>query len=151
MNTNKITKITEFLLGLLFGLGLILSGMTNPAKVQNFLDLTGMWDPSLALVMGGAIAVGVFAFTFAKRKKQSILGQVMDWPTETKITYRLCIGSALFGIGWGIAGFCPGPALVAMASGVKQAFIFVVAMLVGSLLCQLRDKLRSKIDNKLEQ
>jgi uncharacterized membrane protein YedE/YeeE len=147
MNTNKVAKITEFLLGLLFGLGLILSGMTNPAKVQNFLDLNGMWDPSLALVMGGAIAVGFFAFALAKQKKQSLLGQVMDWPSETKITYRLCIGSALFGIGWGIGGFCPGPALVAMASGVKQAFIFVAAMLVGSLLCQLRDKLRSKIDN----
>lgn len=147
MNHNKITKITEFLLGLLFGLGLLLSGMTNPKKVQDFLDVTGTWDPSLALVMGGAIAVGIFAFSFAKRQQKSLFGQPMDWPSESKVTYRLCIGSALFGVGWGLAGFCPGPALVAMASGIQEAIIFVVAMLAGSLLCQLRDKLRSKIQS----
>ncbi len=145
MNTNKFAKISEFLLGLLFGLGLILSGMTNPSKVQNFLDIAGPWDPSLALVMGGAIAVGIFAFSIAKRKTQSILGGTMDWPSQTKITYRLCIGSAMFGVGWGLGGFCPGPALVAMASGAKEAMIFVAAMLVGSFLCQLRDKLKTKI------
>jgi uncharacterized membrane protein YedE/YeeE len=145
MNNNKFAKISEFLLGLLFGLGLILSGMTNPSKVQNFLDIAGPWDPSLALVMGGAIAVGIFAFSFAKRKTQPLLCGKMDWPSQTKITYRLCIGSAMFGVGWGLGGFCPGPALVAMASGAKESMIFVAAMLVGSLLCQLRDKLRTKI------
>ncbi len=117
--------------GLLFGVGLIASGMTDPAKVKGFLDLFGRWDPSLALVMGGAIAVGLFAFAAAKRRTLSWTGERMQLPTNTAIDRRLVIGGVLFGIGWGIAGFCPGPALVALGGGLGEAAVFVVAMLAG--------------------
>ena len=120
--------------GLLFGLGLIAGGMTNPAKVKGFLDLFGAWDPSLALVMGGAIAVGVFAFAAAKRRSRSWSGERMEIPTLTEIDGRLVLGGVLFGIGWGIAGFCPGPAIVALGSGLGSAAIFVAAMLAGMLI-----------------
>ncbi|MPN15778.1 hypothetical protein SDC9_163114 [bioreactor metagenome] len=122
--------------GLIFGLGLILSGMGNPAKVQNFLDFFGTWDPSLALVMVGAIVVGLFAFTWAKRRKTALLGEPMQLPTATKIDTRLILGSAMFGIGWGLAGFCPGPALMNLLLGHKEVIIFVVSMIVGMLLQQ---------------
>lgn len=117
--------------GLVFGLGLIAGGMTDPAKVKGFLDLFGAWDPSLALVMGGAIAVGVFAFAAAKRRTTSWTGEHMEIPSFTAIDARLLGGGALFGIGWGIAGFCPGPALVALGSGLAPAAVFVAAMLAG--------------------
>jgi uncharacterized protein len=117
--------------GLLFGLGLIAGGMTDPAKVKAFLDLFGAWDPSLALVMGGGIAVGVFAFAAAKQRKTSWTGEPMDIPSSQVIDARLIIGGLLFGAGWGIGGFCPGPALVALGSGLGAAGIFVAAMLVG--------------------
>lgn len=120
--------------GLIFGLGLIAGGMTNPAKVKGFLDLFGAWDPSLALVMGGAIAVGVFAFAAAKRRTKAWSGERMEIPSITLIDARLVIGGLLFGIGWGIAGFCPGPALVALGSGLEAAWIFVAAMLAGMLI-----------------
>ena len=120
--------------GLVFGLGLIASGMTDPAKVKGFLDLFGAWDPSLALVMGGAIAVGVFAFAAARRRTRSWTGDLMEIPSSTVIDRRLIVGGVLFGIGWGIGGFCPGPALVAMASGLSSAWLFVVAMLAGMVL-----------------
>jgi hypothetical protein len=120
--------------GLVFGLGLIAGGMTDPAKVKGFLDLFGGWDPSLALVMGGAIAVGVFAFAAARRRTRSWTGDLMEIPSSTVIDTRLIVGGVLFGIGWGIGGFCPGPALVAMASGLSSAWIFVVAMLAGMVL-----------------
>nr|WP_316641709.1 YeeE/YedE family protein [uncultured Roseateles sp.] len=117
--------------GLVFGLGLIASGMTNPAKVKGFLDLAGAWDPSLALVMGGAIAVGLCAFAVVKRRSRSWSGDRFDIPTGTTIDRRLIAGGLLFGIGWGIAGFCPGPALVSLAGGLQAAWIFVPAMLLG--------------------
>lgn len=120
--------------GLLFGLGLIGSGMTNPAKVKGFLDVAGAWDPSLALVMAGAIAVGVFAFAAAKRRATSWTGERIELPSSTLIDRRLVIGGVLFGAGWGIAGFCPGPALVAMGGGLGAAWIFGVAMLAGMLI-----------------
>ena len=120
--------------GLVFGLGLIASGMTNPAKVKGFLDLYGAWDPSLALVMGGAIAVGVFGFAAARRRSLSWTGERMELPTQRAIDTRLVGGGVLFGIGWGIAGFCPGPAVVALGGGLGQAAIFVVAMLAGMWL-----------------
>lgn len=120
--------------GLVFGLGLIAGGMTDPAKVKSFLDLFGAWDPSLALVMGGAIAVGVFAFAAAKRRPTSWTGERMEIPSITVIDGRLGLGGVLFGIGWGIAGFCPGPAIVAMGSGLGEAGIFVAAMLAGMLI-----------------
>ncbi|MEP3563378.1 MAG: DUF6691 family protein, partial [Marinobacter sp.] len=103
-------NITSLVAGLIFGLGLIISGLANPAKVLGFLDLAGLWDPSLALVMGGAILVGLVAFTVAKKRTLSLLGFNMKLPTSTKIDKRLVGGSLMFGVGWGIAGFCPGPA-----------------------------------------
>ena len=123
-----------FFSGLLFGLGLIGSGMTNPAKVKGFLDVAGAWDPSLALVMAGAIAVGAFAFAAAKRRTTSWSGERIELPSSTLIDRRLVIGGMLFGAGWGIAGFCPGPALVAMGGGLGAAWIFGVAMLAGMLV-----------------
>ena len=120
--------------GLVFGLGLIASGMTDPAKVKGFLDLFGAWDPSLALVMGGAIAVGVFGFAAARRRSLSWTGEPMALPTQRAIDGRLVGGGVLFGIGWGIAGFCPGPAVVALGGGLGPAAIFVVAMLAGMWL-----------------
>ena len=119
--------------GLVFGLGLILSGMGNPGKVLNFLDFFGTWDPSLALVMVGAIAVGLVAFTWAKRRKTALLGEPMQLPTSTVIDRKLLTGSALFGIGWGLAGFCPGPALMNLATLQSEVWLFVAAMLVGML------------------
>lgn len=126
-----ITNIAALLSGLVFGLGLILSGMGNPAKVQNFLDFFGQWDPSLTLVMGGAIAVGMVAFSWAKRRKTALLGDAMQLPTSTVIDRQLLTGSALFGIGWGLAGFCPGPALMNLSTLTPQVWLFVAAMLAG--------------------
>ncbi|MEJ5999311.1 DUF6691 family protein [Paucibacter soli] len=120
--------------GLVFGLGLIASGMSNPAKVKGFLDLAGAWDPSLALVMGGAIAVGVFAFAAGKKRERAWSGERMEIPNIRAIDARLIGGGLLFGIGWGIAGFCPGPALVALGAGMDAAIVFVPAMLAGMLL-----------------
>lgn len=117
--------------GLVFGLGLIASGMTNPYKVQSFLDVTGKWDPSLALVMGGAIAVASLAFAWARRRQRSWSGDLMEWPSKKGVDRRLLVGGALFGMGWGLAGFCPGPAIVAMGAGMQEAWIFGAAMLVG--------------------
>lgn len=129
-----IINIAALLCGLIFGLGLILSGMGSPAKVQNFLDVFGTWDPSLGFVMGGAIAVGLIAFTWAKQRKTAVLGDPMQLPTSTAIDSKLLTGSALFGIGWGMAGFCPGPALMNLSTLNPEVWIFVAAMLVGMLL-----------------
>ncbi|MBY0468544.1 MAG: YeeE/YedE family protein [Burkholderiaceae bacterium] len=120
--------------GLVFGVGLIASGMTQPTKVLAFLDVFGAWDPSLALVMGGAIAVGSVAFAIARRRRTAWSGEAMQIPTRTTIDRRLIGGGVLFGIGWGLAGFCPGPALVAASSGVASAWVFVAAMLIGMAL-----------------
>ncbi len=117
--------------GLIFGLGLIASGMTNPYKVRSFLDVTGSWDPSLALVMGGAIAVAAVAYAWARRRQVTWLGEPIEWPAARAVDARLLVGGALFGVGWGLAGFCPGPAIVAMGSGMQEAWIFGGAMLVG--------------------
>ena len=127
-------NLFAFISGLVFGLGLILAGMTDPLKVKGFLDLAGAWDPSLALVMGGAIALGVFVFARAARRQRSWTGTPMEIPSNRQIDGRLVMGGVLFGAGWGIAGFCPGPALVALGSGMGAAGIFVVAMLVGMVL-----------------
>lgn len=139
-----MNRISEFLVGLLFGLGLILSGMTDPGKVLGFLDLAGAWDPSLALVMGGAIAVGVGAFAIAKQRTTAFFGGALQWPESNAIGKRLVIGSLVFGVGWGLAGFCPGPALVSMAAGQPKAAVFVLAMLAGMAVFQLADRLRQR-------
>ena len=123
--------VTSWLAGLVFGIGLIVSGMANPAKVLGFLDLAGKWDPSLALVMAGAIAAGIVGFALARRKTTSYLGLDMKLPSATRIDRRLIGGSLLFGVGWGIAGFCPGPGLVALGMGEEKAVVFVLAMLLG--------------------
>ena len=129
-----MTVLASLLAGLVFGLGLIVSGMADPAKVLGFLDLGGAWDPSLAFVMAGAIGVGVIAFALAKKRARSWLGQPMRLPTARDIDRRLVVGSTLFGIGWGVAGFCPGPGLVALGMGEAKALVFVVAMLTGMAL-----------------
>ncbi|MGY2276710.1 DUF6691 family protein [Pseudomonas monsensis] len=120
-----------WLAGLIFGIGLLISGMTNPAKVIGFLDLAGHWDPSLAFVMAGAIAVAAVGFKFARTRIRSLLGLPMNLPTARHIDRRLVVGSLLFGIGWGLAGVCPGPALVLLGSGIGKGAVFVIAMLVG--------------------
>ena len=135
--------LSALLSGLVFGLGLIVSGMANPAKVLGFLDLTGAWDPSLALVMGGAIAVGFFAFLVAKNRTRSFIGAEMKLPKASAIDNRLLAGSALFGAGWGIAGFCPGPGLVALGMGEPKAIVFVAAMLVGMVIFSWLEKRKS--------
>ena len=113
--------VIALLAGLVFGIGLLVSGMTDPAKVQGFLDLFGRWDPSLAFVMGGAIVVATGAFTLARRRaaagRKSWSGEPIELPTANTIDARLIGGGVLFGIGWGLAGFCPGPAIVAASSG----------------------------------
>ena len=133
-NTSVFSNASEYLIGVLFGLGLMISGMTNPAKILAFLDLSGAWDPSLIFVMGGAVLVGLIAFYLAKNRTQSFLGGAMHMPTRRDIDRPLLIGSAMFGLGWGLAGFCPGPALVSLGSGELKALVFVVAMLGGMLL-----------------
>ena len=127
-------ELIALLSGLIFGLGLLVGGMTDPGKVKGFLDVAGLWDPSLALVMGGAIALGVVVFSLARRRSQSWSGAPMEIPTNSTIDGRLIAGGLLFGAGWGIGGFCPGPALVALGSGMGAAGIFVVAMLAGMAL-----------------
>ena len=134
MNKNRLF---EFLAGLLFGLGLILAGMTDPGKVQGFLDLAGDWDPSLAFVMGGAIVVGALAFALARRRTTAFLGGAMQVPTGRDIDRRLVVGSLVFGVGWGLAGFCPGPALVSLGAGHWEALVFTLAMLVGMAVHEL--------------
>jgi uncharacterized protein len=136
--------LSALLVGLIFGLGLILGGMTNPAKVLGFLDLFGHWDPSLALVMGGAVAVGLVAFRLAGGRPTSLLGEPMRLPTATHIDRRLIIGSLVFGAGWGLAGFCPGPALVAFGTGSLKATVFVAAMLAGMGAFEIIERMRQK-------
>ena len=134
--------LSSLLAGLVFGLGLIAAGMTDPMKVRAFLDLTGAWDPSLALVMGAAIAVGLPATLIARRRGRSWSGAPFEWPQSNAIDARLIGGGVLFGIGWGLAGLCPGPALVALGSGWGEAAIFVAAMLGGMALHALLDRPR---------
>jgi uncharacterized protein len=136
-----MNALSAFAAGLVFGVGLIVSGMTDPGKVIGFLDVFGNWDPSLAFVMGGAILVGFFAFTLAQRRAKTFLGGAMHLPQRRDIDNRLVGGSLLFGIGWGLAGFCPGPALVSFASGVDKAAIFVAAMLGGMLIYTAAERL----------
>lgn len=123
--------------GLIFGLGLILAGMANPTKVLAFLDLAGLWDPSLGLVMGGAIAMSFIAYRIAGKRSNSFLGLPMNIPTTRIIDKRLVLGSLIFGIGWGLAGICPAPAFVLLGAASIKGIVFLVAMLVGMGLFEL--------------
>ena len=136
---------TSLLAGLVFGLGLIVSGMANPAKVIGFLDLAGNWDPSLALVMGGAIGISFFAFLFAQKRSRSLIGADMRLPGGRDIDRRLVVGGLLFGVGWGIAGFCPGPGLVALGMGEVKALIFVTSMLIGMIVFEFLERRRPAV------
>jgi hypothetical protein len=136
-------KLTALLAGLIFGIGLLLAGMANPAKVLGFLDLAGAWDPSLALVMLGAIAVAVLPFRWARQQRLTLLDAPMQLPNKRSLDRRLIGGSLLFGIGWGIAGICPGPALAILLSGHWQVLLFVLAMLAGMLLFSVLENRRA--------
>ncbi|MBC2690291.1 MULTISPECIES: DUF6691 family protein [Pseudomonas] len=127
-------KLSAFISGLLFGLGLLLAGMANPTKVLAFLDVAGAWDPSLALVMVAAIGVAVGPLTWARQQSSSLLGRPMQLPSKRELDPRLVGGSLLFGIGWGIAGICPGPAVAIVFTGHWQVIVFMLAMLAGMLL-----------------
>jgi len=127
---------SQYLIGVLFGLGLIISGMSNPQKILGFLDLAGLWDPSLIFVMLGAVLVGLGGFYVVRKRTEAFFGGAMHLPKRRDITKPLIIGSLIFGAGWGIAGFCPGPAIVALGAGHLKAFIFLVAMLAGMEICE---------------
>lgn len=129
-----MNRLSAFVCGLLFGLGLLLAGMADPRKVLAFLDLAGAWDPSLALVMVAAIGVAALPMSIARRRSRALLGGAMQLPTRRDLDARLIGGSLLFGVGWGIAGICPGPALAILLTGHWQALLFVAAMLVGMLI-----------------
>lgn len=138
-------SLVSLALGVLFGLGLTLSGMIHPQKVQDFLDVTdfkGRWDPSLSLVMGSALLVTLLSYPFILRRRQPVLGHKFHLPVAKHIDGRLVTGAALFGVGWGLGGFCPGPALVSLTTGSRPAIIFVVAMLLGMALHRAYQDLR---------
>jgi uncharacterized membrane protein YedE/YeeE len=130
-----ISILAQFIIGLVFGLGLVIAGMSDPAKVLNFLDLaaiqTGGWDPSLAFVMAGGIGVAFFGFKLVLRRPKPVFDTAFHLPTATVIDARILVGPAIFGVGWGLAGLCPGPAFTALATGGTRAVIFVIAMIVG--------------------
>jgi len=129
-----------FVSGLIFGIGLIVSGMTDPSKVIGFLDLAGRWDPSLAFVMVGAIIVGMIGYAVARKRTAAFLGGAMHMPAVRQIDRRLVLGSLVFGAGWGLAGFCPGPAIVSLGAGQDKAVVFVIAMLAGMALYEIAEK-----------
>lgn len=136
--------LSAFAVGLIFGIGLIVSGMTDPSKIIGFLNLAGPWDPSLALVMGGAVAVGLLAFQFARRRTAAFLGGAMHLPTAQQIDRRLVLGSLVFGIGWGLAGYCPGPAVVSVGMGQGKAIVFVVAMVAGMAIYEVFERMHAQ-------
>ena len=125
--------------GVIFGGGLTLGGMTDPARVRGFLDIAGDWDPTLAFVMGGAVLVMAVAWTFQRKMQRPLFAEGFALPDARDLTPRLIGGSALFGIGWGIAGLCPGPGFAALAIAPVSAAIFVTAMLAGMVLVRLME------------
>ena len=141
-------SVFAFMAGLVFGLGLLLSGMTNPAKVLGFLDLAGAWDPSLAFVMAGAILIGTMGFGLAAKRRRTLLGDAMQLPTARRIDRRLVLGSVAFGVGWGLAGYCPGPALTSLLQGGSKPLVFVLAMIAGMMLYELLERIRSTSPGK---
>ncbi len=139
-----MNSIFSFAIGLIFGLGLIIAGMANPAKVQGFMDIAGVWDPSLALVMGGGILVGSISFALSRKRTMSFLGLPMQIPTARQIDKRLVLGSIVFGMGWGLAGICPGPGFVLLGAGSAKGVAFVVAMLGGMAVFEMIERNRRK-------
>ena len=131
-----LKNIIGLMAGLLFGIGLLISGMTDPTKVQGFLDIFGAWDISLALVMGGGLIVAIIGVQLAKRQQTSWIGTLIELPSKTVINKQLLIGAILFGIGWGLVGICPGPGIVLLGTGQWQAYVFIPAMIVGMLIYQ---------------
>jgi uncharacterized protein len=132
--------VSAFLIGALFGFGLAVSEMIDPGRVIGFLDITGRWDPTLLFVMGGALAVTLPGFPLILRRARPLLADFFALPTKSKLDSSLIAGAIIFGVGWGIAGFCPGPALAALASGSPSVALFVVAMIAGQWLAALREK-----------
>ena len=132
-----MVAIASFACGLIFGIGLLISGMTDPQKVLGFLDVFGTWDPTLAFVMAGALGVTAIGFTVAKRRGHPMLESRSRWPAPAAIDAPLVAGAILFGIGWGLVGLCPGPAIVNLGTGSAPVFLFVIAMLVGMALQKL--------------
>ena len=128
-----MSVIVNLLLGLLFGIGLVVSGMADPAKVLNFLDLAGTWDPSLLFVMGGAAITTLIGYRFVLKRSRPLLAKDFQVPTRREIDGKLLFGAGLFGIGWGLGGFCPGPALTALSLGATGTLWFIPAMFVGML------------------
>ena len=147
-DANKKNAVAA-LCGLLFALGLGLGGMTNPLKVQAFLDVLGKWDPSLMFVMGGGIAVGFWAFRAAKRRAHPFLGGDFGWPRATRIDAQLLAGAAIFGVGWGLTGYCPGPALVALGTGRIAPVVAVSSMALGMLATQAVTRRRAPMAGDL--
>lgn len=137
MPPSKITTLSALISGLIFGTGLIVSGMTNPAKIISFLDITGEWDPSLLLVMGSALAINVWVFRWIKTRKTSLLGNDIKFPLKQHIDISLIAGSITFGIGWGLSGYCPGPAIASIFTGSAKTIIFLIAMISGMLIANL--------------
>lgn len=136
-------KLMAFLAGVIFGIGLLTAGMANPAKVLAFLDLAGAWDPSLALVMAAAIGVAFLPFSWARMQRTSLLGAPMQLPGKRELDRRLIGGSQLFGMGWGVAGICPGPAVALLLTGQWQVLVFVAAMLAGMIVFAALERQRS--------
>ena len=134
---STVLTLTAGLFGLVFGFGLLLSHMVDPARVAAFLDVTGDWNPALAFVMGGAIVVAAPVFAYARRHRQALIGEPFELPNRFRITTRLILGAALFGIGWGLSGICPGPGIVLAGSLEAHALVFVGAVIAGSLLSDL--------------
>jgi uncharacterized membrane protein YedE/YeeE len=148
-----MSVIVQFAVGLLFGLGLVVGGMSDPAKVLNFLDIAalpaGTWDPSLAFVMGGGIAVTLVGFRFVFKRSRPIFGETFHLPSANELDARIISGPAIFGVGWGLAGFCPGPAFTALGGGTTAALTFVAAMLTGMFAARWFANHRSQVARAL--
>ena len=130
-------RLTALVSGLIFGIGLTVSGMVNPAKVQNFMDITGQFDPSLIFVMGGGVVVAIIGYQIIFKRKKPLFADLFHLPTITAIDARLLGGATIFGVGWGLSGFCPGPAIASLVFGHVESVAFVVAMAIGALAARL--------------
>ena len=139
-----MNNLFSFISGFIFSLGLVIAGMTNPDKVIGFLDLFGNWDYALAFVMGGAVIFNVVSFKFIKKRNSPLFGEKIEWPTKKDIDKKLVIGSSLFGIGWGLAGICPGPGIANLVTLNPKVIVFVVSMVIGMLLFKYTEKLWNK-------